>query len=475
MGTTLLAHTPLPSLKENKYLIQTAVATLYEACSKTSPYASQAIYGHLVYLIKKCSNGFALIETEDGYWGYMQMEHLIRDNPRFRTSSNLCRTTSIASLVYPTSNTRWPALLRLPFDSRIELIQDLDTSCDRWLEVRLVDGKKGWIQRGDVEKIRIKSLEEVVQLAYQFQGLPYIWGGNSSEGYDCSGYIQTLIKQMGVILPRDSLSQSVSEETSPAPFPDQPGDLVFFGDQKVSHVGFYLGKEEFIHSGVGDHKAKISIAPLSKGEKPLLVTRRIHPPTFQATISNIDAPLLERMKYSWKGDNPVPLQELRYIRLNHWGFDGCVHEGELVVNKEIALEIVEIFHELFKGQYPIEKMLLIDAYQANDALSCEDNNTSCFCSRFVIGGKNNEWSFHSFGLALDINPLLNPYFRKGVILIGEEFLDRTLSCHGMIHKGDFLYNLFISRGWKWGGEWMEEKGYIDYQHFYKEVFPYMPQ
>lgn len=81
------------------------------------------------------------------------------------------------------------------------------------------------------------------------------------------------------------------------------------------------------------------------------------------------------MKYSWQEDNPVKLDDLHYIQLNHWGFDQCVHTGELIVHKEVAKEVVDIFEELFLQEYSLEKMILIDAYYANDKLSCEDNNS----------------------------------------------------------------------------------------------------
>lgn len=193
-------------------------------------------------------------------------------------------------------------------------------------------------------------------------------------------------------------------------------------------------------------------------------------PMFTFQVLPICNKIKKRMRYSWRDNNPVPLEELRYIQLSHWGFDGHMHKGELIMHKDAVNEIVEIFQELFKEKYPIEKMLLIDAYEADDNLSCEDNNTSAFCSRPITGSES-EWSLHSFGLAIDINPLLNPY-KKGDIVVpvsGKRFLDRSINCRGIITKDDVCYRAFISRNWKWGGDWYTKKGYVDYQHFYKEI------
>ncbi len=467
--TGVYPHTPLPCLKENKYLVKKPVLSLYEEPSEKSSFVTQTIYGHQVYLVEKLNEDWAIVETEDNYRGYAKVEGLILDNPRWRTSKNLCRTKSIASLVYSIPDTEKPALLRLPFDSRLELVQSFDSSDDRWLEVILIDGKKGWVQRGDLEILKAKSLEDVVALSRQFSELPYTWGGTSSEGFDCSGYVQTLFKQMGVLLPRDSRPQAASEKVNIIDNPGSPGDLVFFGSTKIIHVGVYLGDGNFIHSGVWHHNPKITITSLESAPRQLLASCRVKKPVYSASIHSIDKKIKSKITHSWKGDNPEPIKNLRYIQLTHWGFDGYVHNGELIVHKDVAQEVVDIFEELFSQQYPIEKMLLVDQYKANDNLSCEDNNSSAFCSRLAVG--KNEWSYHSYGRAIDINTLLNPYHRDNVIIPqnGKEFLDRTIPCRGVITHDDPCYKAFVSRGWKWGGDWMSSKGYVDYQHFYKEM------
>ncbi|MCK9444470.1 MAG: M15 family metallopeptidase [Tissierellaceae bacterium] len=174
--------------------------------------------------------------------------------------------------------------------------------------------------------------------------------------------------------------------------------------------------------------------------------------------------IVERMMgVSYVENEHITIEDLAYIQISHWGFDEKVHIGELIVNAQVAEEVVEIFRELFAAKYPIEKMKLIDEYGADDNLSMMDNNSSAFCYR-EVAGSNGKLSKHSYGLAIDINPVQNPYIKKDIILpsIGEEYLDRENFRTGMIVEGDLCYDAFTSRGWTWGGKWNTLK---DYQHF----------
>ncbi|MDF2803282.1 MAG: putative secreted protein [Anaerocolumna sp.] len=112
---------------------------------------------------------------------------------------------------------------------------------------------------------------------------------------------------------------------------------------------------------------------------------------------------------SYKKDCTVPYENLRYVRVLYYGFDKKTHIGELIVNKQIAKDITAIFKELYLAKYPIEKMVLIDDYEADDEASMADNNTTSFNYRIMTGSKN--LSKHALGLAIDINPLYNPYVK----------------------------------------------------------------
>lgn len=183
-------------------------------------------------------------------------------------------------------------------------------------------------------------------------------------------------------------------------------------------------------------------------------------------------PLSEEIKerirgVSWKETVPYPLDDLVYIQVTYYGFDGKTHIGELIMHKLVAPEIIEIFKMLFEAKYPIEKVKLIDDYDASDEASMADNNSSALCVRSITN-QYNELSRHSYGVAIDINPIQNPYISSNMILpeAGENYQDRTNKRKGMIIEGDICYTAFVSRGWTWGGNWTSIK---DYQHFQKDV------
>lgn len=441
---------------------------MHEEPDKDSSYESQVIYGQQVFIISEEDDGWALVESPENYKGYLLKEGLVFDDPSYRASPDLCKVASIGGIVYPIADTEKPKICKLPYGALVEVIDPFEGNSERWLQVRLLDGTIGWMQRGDLEKPHIKSLEEILSLATQFLELPYVWGGSSSEGYDCSGFMQTLFRQAGYIFPRNSRPQAEASHCEKIDRSEiKPGDLIFFGRSRVFHVGLHIGEENFIHSGTKDHRPKININNLATTDYPFKQACRLKEITFESSISPITEEIRSKMQSSWNEGNPVPLEDLRYVTLNHWGFDYTVHQGELIVHKQVAEELVTIFAELFECKYPIEKMRLVDVYNAEDTLSCEDNNSSAFCSRRAVG--KDEWSDHSYGLAIDINPLLNPYQRGDLIIPinGKKFLDRTADYRGLITEGDPCYKAFTKRGWLWGGHWENDRGYVDFQHFYK--------
>ena len=171
-------------------------------------------------------------------------------------------------------------------------------------------------------------------------------------------------------------------------------------------------------------------------------------------------------------DTTEPIQisydVLAYVHILHYDFEGQVQEGELICNQAIAQDLVDIFRTLYEHQYAIEKVRLIDEYDADDELSMADNNTSCFNYRTVPG--KTKLSNHSYGYAIDINPLYNPYVRtrNGTELIspdnGAVYADRSADFPHKIDREDLCYKLFIEHGFQWGGAWNSSK---DYQHFEK--------
>jgi hypothetical protein len=174
--------------------------------------------------------------------------------------------------------------------------------------------------------------------------------------------------------------------------------------------------------------------------------------------------------YPATSDNiQISYDDLAYLHVLYYDFDNNIQEGELICNKEIAQDLLEIFGELYNNQYQIEKIHLVDDYNADDEASMADNNTSCFNYRVISG--TDRISNHSYGKAIDINPLYNPYVtnRNGTENISPSnataYADRTANFDHKIDTEDLCYKLFIQHGFTWGGDWKNSK---DYQHFEKK-------
>lgn len=169
---------------------------------------------------------------------------------------------------------------------------------------------------------------------------------------------------------------------------------------------------------------------------------------------------------SYPKDCTIEKNDLRYVHVLYVDFGGRTCEGELIVNKVIAQDIVEIFWELYQAEYPIERIALIDEYDGDDEQSMEDNNTSAFNYRVIAG--TDIISQHGKGLAIDINPFYNPQVKTtedGVMVMPEDavaYVDRTQEFQYKIDHDDLCYKLFTEHGFTWGGDWNTTK---DYQHF----------
>lgn len=187
-------------------------------------------------------------------------------------------------------------------------------------------------------------------------------------------------------------------------------------------------------------------------------------------ISEIPDDIFAKMQgKSYKEDCTVPREDLRYVHVRHMGFDGEAKDGELVVNKAIADDVLAIFEELYKADYPIEKVRLVDEYDADDEASMSDNNSSAFNFRFI--SHTTRISRHGLGMAVDINTRYNPYVKTvdGKLSIepanGADYVDRSKDFPHKIDHEDLCYKLFKEHGFTWGGDWTHSK---DYQHFERD-------
>jgi D-alanyl-D-alanine carboxypeptidase len=165
---------------------------------------------------------------------------------------------------------------------------------------------------------------------------------------------------------------------------------------------------------------------------------------------------------SWRPGCPVPLGDLRVVAGPHWGFDGRVRRGRLIVHEDVAAAVFGALRRLYAARFPIRRMLPVDAYGGSDFRSIEADNTSAFNCRYVDGTRR--WSEHAFGRAIDVNPIENPYVSGGRTShpASVPYLDRSRKRPGMAYEGGVLVEAFRAIGWGWGGDW---SGVKDYQHF----------
>ncbi|MCX5384621.1 M15 family metallopeptidase [Streptomyces sp. NBC_00083] len=185
------------------------------------------------------------------------------------------------------------------------------------------------------------------------------------------------------------------------------------------------------------------------------------------TLDALDAVVTDvpqaKLGLSWHPGCPVPASGLRLVQLNHWGFDGQVHRGELVVRDRAVAPLLQVFGQALQARFPIRQMRVMAEFNGNDEAAMAADNTSAFNCRQVTGDPS-EVSQHSYGDAVDINTLENPYVdvnEKVYPPAGAAFLDRSRQEKGMIHRGDAISTAMRAIGWSWGGRWSPP----DYQHF----------
>jgi len=185
---------------------------------------------------------------------------------------------------------------------------------------------------------------------------------------------------------------------------------------------------------------------------------------YRASIRTIDAATASTMiGVSWRPGCPVPISDLRRVRLTYWGFDDARHRGELIVHRDVARSVVAVFRTMYAMRFPIRMMHRVDRFRADDNASMAADNTSAFNCR-PITGSTNGFSVHSYGRAIDVDTVENPYVKGATVLppAGQAFTNRTNVRPGMITHGDRVWRAFTAHGFDWGGDWQSLK---DYQHF----------
>jgi gamma-D-glutamyl-L-lysine dipeptidyl-peptidase len=269
-----------PSVVKLDYVVIRPVINMYSKPTTSSDVVSQAIYGSNVSRIKSKWH-WAQIRTADNYIGWIQLSGVrkLKGEP-YATSGSVVRVAQLSANIYREPNvTKHAPLVTIPWESRLEALPDKVDDNHRWLKVRLPGGSQAFIQNGDVSSdFSPLTIDQMIAVAKKFLGVTYTWGGSSDFGFDCSGFTQMLMRQRGIIMPRDADLQAAWNGVSPVNRNDlQPGDLLFFGGSpdKITHTGMYIGNGQFIHDTTHDHPGvQISVLDDQPWTKLLVAARR---------------------------------------------------------------------------------------------------------------------------------------------------------------------------------------------------------
>jgi D-alanyl-D-alanine carboxypeptidase len=192
-------------------------------------------------------------------------------------------------------------------------------------------------------------------------------------------------------------------------------------------------------------------------------------PRFAASIDPLAPPVRAHLRSEgfWRSGCPVPMSDLRLLSVTYWGFDDRAHNGQVIVNESAARPLAKVFGRLFELRFPIRHMRLSDQYGDTLPLDEKDISGSFDCSKAKPSpcdpGASTGWSNHAYGLAIDLNPVENPYTCGGRAFHreSEPYMDRSRMRRGMVTPE--VVRAFRSVGWEWGGDWPGSTK--DYTHF----------
>ena len=240
------APSPVPG-----YVVVVPVANMFRGPSVDTDVVSQAIYASNLVVIED-KGDWINIKTADDYPGWVRAQDVKKlAGAAYGSSGTTVTVSALAANIYREQDvTKHAPMVTVPFDTR--LVAEIPTDPKaRWIKVTLPDGRDGYLQNGEVTQATKKlTIPETIDLAKKFLGVTYTWGGTSSYGYDCSGFMQMLMKQRGYLMPRDANIQASWTGVAPVERKDlQPGDLLYFGSspQRITHTGMYIGDGKFIN------------------------------------------------------------------------------------------------------------------------------------------------------------------------------------------------------------------------------------
>ena len=237
----------------SKIVISTAVAPVYKEASFTSEMITQGLMWESVSILSKKDN-WCRVTMEDGYEGWMHYFYLSEPEIDFQNSLILTNRCT------PIRNQRGrdsQILTLLSFGTTVPILEKTSGYC----RILLMNGEEGFIPAQ--QEIVQQNRNDIIKLAIYLTGVPYLWGGKSSFGYDCSGFVQMVMKTAGISISRDTGRQIKTDWLEEIPIADtKPGDLVFFSeDNCINHVAFIIGEGKIIHCS-----GQVKIESIIEGE-----------------------------------------------------------------------------------------------------------------------------------------------------------------------------------------------------------------
>ena len=268
-GALVLLCTTLALGKANVQVVVVPVANMYSGPSEKNDVVSQAIYGSNVTLVV-ARGEWSRIETPDHYKGWVPSRHIrtVLTGNGYATSGPVVQVQALFANIYSEpSVTRHKPVITVPYETRLEVVSlDGDSvknakasgkKVEGWLQVRLAGKTTAWVQSSDVSAdAKLLSIPESIELSKRFLGIPYLWGGTSSFGFDCSGFTQMIMRSRGINMPRDADQQAAWTGVTAVERKDlQAGDLLFFGSspKSITHTGMYIGDGQFIQDTTNGH------------------------------------------------------------------------------------------------------------------------------------------------------------------------------------------------------------------------------
>lgn len=243
--------------------IHQSIVPMRQSPSVQSKVVSQALFAEEIKIIEEMDQ-WLHVETPDAYSGWIHSHNISSRETPYHTTLQVSR---LAAHLYGLKDIEYGPIQTLPYGARLQILDSTDA---RWMTVALPNDTEGFIQKGDISlPIELHNKKELIPFCQQFLGIPYTWGGRSSFGYDCSGFIQMLYQQIDIHLQRDSHQQASDHRFQNVDLDRlEPGDLLFFGNDahQIKHVGMYIDRGSFIHATSRENQPWIRVSQLSDFE-----------------------------------------------------------------------------------------------------------------------------------------------------------------------------------------------------------------